>query len=205
VARSGTWINGLLRIKLLHMADVTRLLNSIEKGHAHAADDLLPLVYAELRKLARSKLKQERPGQTLQPTALVHEAFVRLVNDDCRDNWQSRGHFFAAAAEAMRRILVENARRKTRLKHGGGREREELADIAVSEDKTDQRLLALDGVLDQLAAEDPAKAQLVKLRYFAGMNEEEAAAALGISRATAARHWSYARAWIFDALKSSET
>jgi RNA polymerase sigma factor (TIGR02999 family) len=180
------------------MSEVTQLLRAIEQGQPQAAGDLLPLVYAELRRLARSRLLAGRAGQTLEPTALVHEAFVRLVDDDCRERWDSRGHFFAAAAEAMRRILVENARRKARTKHGGEYERVELSDAAGQ--SPDERLLALNEALDRLASEEPEKAQLVKLRYFGGMQLDEAADALGISRATASRYWTYARAWLYNAL-----
>lgn len=182
------------------MSEVTQLLRAVEQGQSQAAADLLPLVYAELRRLARARLLQEKPGQTLQATALVHEVYLRLVADDCRDKWQSRGHFFAAAAEAMRRILVENARRKARLKHGGQFEQVNLPAEELASNVADERLLALDEALERLAAEEPEKAQLVKLRYFAGMQLEEAAEAMGISRATASRYWTYARAWLYNAL-----
>jgi RNA polymerase sigma factor (TIGR02999 family) len=182
------------------MTDVTRILNAIERGDAGAADDLLPLVYEELRLLAAQKLSQEPPGQTLQATALVHEAYIRLVEAECR-NWNSRNHFFVAAAEAMRRILIESARRKMSLKRGGDRQRIELDDVAaLNEDSSD--LIALDGALAKLAAEDSTKAELVKLRYFAGLNIDQAAEVLGISRATAVRHWSFARAWLFHCIKA---
>lgn len=187
------------------MSDITHILRGIDQGRAHAADELLPLVYRELRLLAQAKLKHEKPGLTLQPTALVHEAFVRLAENDCRDNWRSRGHFFAAAAEAMRRILVESARRKKRIKHGGDKERVQLTDIAAAEVVDGQRLLALDRALQRLAAEEPDKAQLVKLRYFGGLSEQDAAEALGISRATASRHWTYARAWLFHAMQAEKS
>ena len=178
------------------MTDVTRILNAIEQGDAKAADELLPLVYEELRRLAGLKMSQEPPGQTLQATALVHEAYIRLVGTEAQ-NWSSRGHFFAAAAEAMRRILIENARRKQRRKHGGGRQRIELddADVAIEGSSTD--IIALDEALAKLAEEDAIKADLVKLRYFAGLTIEQAAKILDISRATAERYWSYARAWLF--------
>lgn len=178
------------------MTDVTRILNAIEQGDAKAADELLPLVYEELRRLAGLKMSQEPPGQTLQATALVHEAYIRLVGAE-NQNWSSRGHFFAAAAESMRRILIENARRKQRRKHGGGRRRVELddADVAIEGSSTD--IIALDEALAKLAEEDPIKADLVKLRYFAGLTIEQAAKILEISRATADRYWSYARAWLF--------
>jgi RNA polymerase sigma factor (TIGR02999 family) len=181
--------------------DVTRILTAIEQGDAKAAEELLPAVYEELRRLATQKLSREPPGQTLQATALVHEAYIRLVGAESQ-NWKGRTHFFAAAAEAMRRILIENARRKQRLKRGGGRQRINLgdADLVAHEPSTD--LLALDEALAKLATEDPAKADLVKLRYFAGLTVEQAAEILNISRATAARYWSYARAWLFDEISS---
>ncbi len=189
------------------MSDVTRILNAIEQGDPHAAGQLLPLVYDELRRLAAQKLTQENPGQTLQPTALVHEAYLRLVASgeasDPRDqNWDSRGHFFAAAAESMRRILVENARRKRRLKRGGGRQRVNLDQVEAVSDAPSEDLQALDEALDLLAAEDAQKAELVKLRFFAALSVEEAGRCLGISRATAARYWTYARAWLYDRLNA---
>ena len=178
------------------MAAVTQILAAIEAGDRRAVADLLPLVYDELRRLAAHRLAQEKPGQTLEATALVHEAYLRLVDADRPPRWDSRGHFFAAAAEAMRRILVESARRKRSLKRGGDRGRQGLdeADLVVPEVRED--LLALDEALDRLAGVDPVKADLVKLRYFAGLTVEEAAAALGISTSTADRYWAYARAWL---------
>ena len=178
------------------MSDVTRILSAIERGDAKAADELLPLVYEELRRLAAQKMSQEPPGQTLQATALIHEAYIRLVGAEAQ-NWGSRGHFFAAAADAMRRILIDNARRKQRLRHGGDRQRIALddVDLAIEEPATD--IIALDEALAKLAEEDPVKADLVKLRYFAGLTIEQAAKILEISRATADRYWSYARAWLF--------
>jgi RNA polymerase sigma factor (TIGR02999 family) len=178
------------------MSDVTRILLDIEQGDRKASEQLLPLVYDELRRLAAQKLAHEPRGMTLQATALVHEAYLRLVGSDEGQGWDSRGHFFAAAAEAMRRILVENARRRGRQKQGGGRARAELleADLAV-EDPPDE-VLSVDEALDRLAAEDRQAAELVRLRYFAGLSVEEAAQALGLSRATAYRHWTYARAWV---------
>jgi RNA polymerase sigma factor (TIGR02999 family) len=183
------------------MSDVTRILSAIEQGDPHAAEQLLPLVYDELRKLAAAKLAQEKPGQTLQATALVHEAYLRLVaSGDAsapRDqHWNSRGHFFAAAAEAIRRILVENARRKKRAKHGGEVERIdfELADLSTR--MSSAELVELDVALEELERHDAIKAELVTLRYFGGMTIEEAAAILGISRVTAHRYWTYARAWL---------
>jgi RNA polymerase sigma factor (TIGR02999 family) len=178
--------------------DVTQLLNAIEQGEPHAADQLLPLVYDELRRLARQKLTSEAPGQTLQPTALVHEAYLRLVGNGNEQNWDSRGHFFAAAAEAMRRILVDNVRRKRSLKQGGGRLREEFDEVQLSAAEPVEDLLALDEALDKLSTIDSVKAQLVKLRYFAGMTIEEAAATLGISNATAKRYWTYTRTWLYQ-------
>jgi len=178
------------------MTDVTRILNAIEQGDAKAADELLPLVYEELRRLAGLKMSREPPGQTLQATALVHEAYIRLVGAE-NQNWSSRGHFFAAAAESMRRILIENARRKQRRKRGGGRQRVELDDAEVAIEGSSTDIIALDEALAKLAEEDPIKADLVKLRYFAGLTIEQAAKILEISRATAERYWSYARAWLF--------
>jgi RNA polymerase sigma factor (TIGR02999 family) len=178
------------------MNDVTQILNAIEQGDPHAAQQLLPLLYDELRRLAAQKLRSEAPGQTLQATALVHEAYLRLVGGE--QHWDSRGHFFAAAAEAMRRILVENARRKRSLKRGGGRAREELDEVQLAAPEPVEDLLALDEALEKLASKDPLKAELVKLRYFAGMTIEEAAAALGISTATAKRYWTYTRTWLYQ-------
>jgi RNA polymerase sigma factor (TIGR02999 family) len=178
------------------MSEVTRILSAIEQGDSQAAEQLLPLVYDELRRLAAQNLAREKPGQTLTATALVHEAYLRLIGPGDEPRWESRGHFYAAAAEAMRRILVENARRKRSLKRGGGLARQELpeADLAAPEPRED--LLALDEALDRLAAKDKIKADLVKLRYFAGLTGAQAARALGISRATADRYWVYARAWL---------
>jgi RNA polymerase sigma factor (TIGR02999 family) len=183
------------------MSDVTRLLDAAAAGDPAAADYLLPLVYDELRKLAATRLAGEKPGQTLQATALVHEAYLRLVGDGQPRTWNGRGHLLAAAAEAMRRILVDQARRKLRAKHGGGRDRVDLDDLAVpARDDRAADLLALDEVLTAFAREEPGKAELVKLRYFAGLTLEEAAVCLGISPATAKRHRTLARAWLFAAL-----
>jgi RNA polymerase sigma factor (TIGR02999 family) len=179
------------------MSEVTRILSAIQQGDPHAADQLLPLVYDELRRLAAEKLASERPGQTLQATALVHEAYVRLVDVDQTQHWDSRRHFFAAAAEAMRRILIDNARRKRTDKHGGARQRIDLDDADVAVDGRSPDLLALDEALTRFAAEDPVKAQLVSLRYFGGLSAEQAGEVLGISRATASRYWSYARTWLY--------
>jgi RNA polymerase sigma factor (TIGR02999 family) len=178
------------------MSDVTRILSAIEQGDQHAPAQLLPLVYDELRKLAAQKLAQEKPGQTLQATALVHEAYLRLVDTEKAQRWTSRGHFFAAAAEAMRRILVEQARRKNARQRGGGWKRIDLAETELASPSAPQQLLLLDDALDRLEQEDPGAAAVAKLRLFAGLPVEEAAKALGLSRATAFRHWTYARAWL---------
>jgi RNA polymerase sigma factor (TIGR02999 family) len=182
------------------MNDVTRILNAIEAGAPQAADELLPLVYNELRQLAAARLSHESPGQTLQATALVHESFVRLVGNHAQQPWNSRGHFFAAAAEAMRRILVEQARRKRRLKHGGQLQRVDLDSACAVSQPQSIDLIALDEALTKLAADEPVKAELVKLRYFAGLTMPESAAALGISLATAERYWTFARAWLYSEL-----
>jgi len=205
------------------MSEVTRLLSAIDRGDPQAAEALLPLVYTELRQLAAAKMAQEKPGHTLQATALVHEAYLRLVRpsasggreapgtsttpenenptaDPCLLSpayFDSRGHFFAAAAEAMRRILVESARRKSRLKRGGNLEQQPIDDQTIAAPEIDIDLLALDAALDKLAAQDPRKAELVKLRYFAGLTQQQAADALGIGISTADRDWAYARAWLF--------
>jgi RNA polymerase sigma factor (TIGR02999 family) len=178
------------------MSDVTHILSAIEQGDPHASAQLLPLVYDELRKLAAQKLAQEKPGQTLQATALVHEAYLRLVDVEKAQHWNSRGHFFAAAAEAMRRILINNARRKQTQKRGGDAERVDLNAIEIMERMPSEKLLALDDALERLSALDPVKAELVKLRYFAGLTNQEAAIALGVSTATAERYWAYTRAWM---------
>src|SRR4051794_13256720 len=174
----------------------TQVLAAVERGDADAAEQLLPLVYGELRKLAAQRMAEEKPGQTLQPTALVHEAYVRLVGGSQPQDWSGRGHFFAAAAEAMRRILVEAARRKQAGRRGGGHARQALDPDAVAAPEPDADLLALDEALRRLAEKDPQKAELVQLRYFAGLTIEEAALALGVSVTTANRHWAYARAWL---------
>ena len=181
------------------MNDVTKILSAIEQGDPHAAEQLLPLVYDALRKLAAQKLADEKPGQTLQATALVHEAYLRLVDVKKAQPWNSRGHFFAAAAEAMRRILIDQARRKRRPKHGGDRRRVELDD-ALSLAEPHEDVLALDDALARFTVQEPVKAELVKLRYFAGLSLDEAAACLNISPATAKRYWAVARAWLYDAL-----
>jgi RNA polymerase sigma factor (TIGR02999 family) len=186
------------------MNEATRILTAIEQGDPHAAEQLLPLVYDELRKLAAHKLAQENPGQTLEATALVHEAYLRLVGAKQAQHWSSRGHFFAAAAEAMRRILVDSARRRHSLKRGGRRQRVSLeAAINLGEEPADD-LLALDEALTRLAEEDPVKAELVKLRYFAGLSVEQTVEVLGISRATADRYWAYAKVWLYHAVTGDD-
>lgn len=183
------------------MSDVTQILSAIEQGEPQAAEELLPLVYKELRKLAAARLSQEKPGQTLQATALVHEAYLRLLGPAGKNQpWNSRGHFFAAAAEAMRRILVESARQKASLKRGGDRKRVAIDSEYVAIDEPDLDLLALDEALSKLAVTEPAKVELVKLRYFAGLTMAEAADALGVSIATAERYWTFARSWLYAEL-----
>ncbi|UCE46965.1 MAG: sigma-70 family RNA polymerase sigma factor [Phycisphaerales bacterium] len=179
------------------MSDVTRILNAIEQGDTRAADRLLPLVYEELRRLAAQKMSQELPGQTLQATALVHEAYIRLVGSEVQ-NWSSRGHFFAAAAEAMRRILIDSARRKKSIKYGGSRKRIDLNEAAPTSNNAARldELIALDEALEKLSTKDKVKADLVKLRYFAGLTCEQAAEVLGISHNTADQYWAYARSWL---------
>ncbi len=189
------------------MNEVTRVLERIERGERQAGEELLPLVYEELRRLAARMMAQEKPGQTLQPTALVHEAYVRLVGTDRTRHWDNQRHFFAAAAEAMRRILVENARRKGRLRHGGGRHRVALTDpIAdLSDPLPLDDVLAIDETLEQLAQRDRQAAELVKLHFFAGLTIEQAAEVLGISARTAYRDWSFARAWLYRILSGRST
>lgn len=189
------------RILVPVMSDVTRVLSAMEQGHPHAAEQLLPLVYEELRKLAAQKLAQEKPGQTLQATALVHEAYLRLVDVEKAQHWDSRGHFFAAAAEAMRRILVDNVRRKKRQRHGGDWQRVELDVDRLSAHVPVDDLLALDEALTVLAQEDAQTAQLVKLHCFAGLSIEQAAQALAISERTAYRDWAFAQAWLYRAIR----
>jgi RNA polymerase sigma factor (TIGR02999 family) len=186
------------------MADVTRILSQIESGDPSAAEQLLPLVYEELRKLGAAKLAQEKPGQTLQATSLVHEAYLRLVDVEKAQHWDSRGHFFAAAAEAMRRILIESARRKGRLKHGGNGVQMVLDEVNVAMPERPEFLLALDGALDTLAAANPKAAELIKFRYFAGFTNAEAASLLGVSPRKANQIWAYARAWLLEELGHSD-
>jgi RNA polymerase sigma factor (TIGR02999 family) len=187
------------------MSDVTRILSAIDQGDPHAAEQLLPLVYDELRRLAAQKLSQEKPGQTLQATALVHEAYLRLVDAEQAKCWNSRGHFFAAAAEAMRQILVQNARRRSRLKHGGGRTRIDLDNLELAAPERSDELLALDEALVQLAAVDAQAAELVKLRYFGGCTIHQAAKVLGVSPRSADFLWAYARTWLFQKMGGAET
>ncbi len=191
------------------MSEVSRILSAIEQGDPHAAAELLPLVYDELRQLAAQRLAQEKPGQTLQATALVHEAYLRLVASGAasarRDQrWDSHGHFFAAAAEAMRRILLNRARDKKRIKRGGQRRRVDLDRIEIALDTSDEQLIALDEALTQLAVEDPGAARLVNLRFFAGLTLKDAAAALGLAPRTAERQWAYARAWLYARLRQDD-
>jgi RNA polymerase sigma factor (TIGR02999 family) len=187
------------------MSDVTQILSQIEQGDPSAAELLLPLVYDELRKLAAAKMGQEIPGQTLQATALVHEAYMRLVDVEQAQHWNSRGHFFAAAAEAMRRILVNRARDKGRIKRGGEFQRVDLEKVEFALDAPNEDLLAIDEAIESLAAENPECAKVVVMRFFAGLSIDEVATALEISASTAKRHWAYARAWLFDALRASDT
>ncbi len=181
------------------MSEITLILGRVEQGDPKAAEELLPLVYEELRKLAAAKMAGEAPGQTLQPTALVHEAWLRLAGAQ-HQQWNSRGHFFAAAAEAMRRILIDNARRKARMRHGKDLVRVDLDSIDVALETEPDTLLAMDEALDQLARRDPLKAQLVKLRYFVGLSIPEAGRTLGLSESTAKRYWAFARAWLYNEL-----
>jgi RNA polymerase sigma factor (TIGR02999 family) len=183
------------------MSDVTCILSAIQQGDPHAAEQLLPLVYDELRRLAAEKMAQERPGQTLQATALVHEAYLRLVGAEKAQHWETRGHFFAAAAEAMRRILINRARDKGRQKRGGGRRRLDLDHLAVADQASEEETLAIDEALQRLEQHNKPCADLVKLRFFGGLTMEEAAAALGIAPRTAHRYWAFARAWLYDALR----
>ena len=185
------------------MAEITRILSGMQEGNPKIAEDLLPLVYAELRHLAASRMTREAPGQTLQATALVHEAWLRLVGSD-QQTWQNRAHFFGAAAEAMRRILIDSARRKKALRHGGGQEKLSIDEVNIAAETKDEELLEINDALDKLAAQDTRKAELVKLRYFAGLTIQEAAETLHISEPTAKRWWTHARAWLFHEIKSQK-
>ncbi len=185
------------------MSDVTRILERVQHGDPRAAEELLPLVYDELRKLAAQKMAREAPGQTLQPTALVHEAWLRLGGDD-QPAWENRAHFLAAAAEAMRRILVERARRKLRLKRGGGGERVELHESTIAAPAEDEKILQVHDALEVLSVEDPEKARIVKLRYFVGLSHEEIAALLGVNEKTVRRHWEVAKVRLFQSIKTAK-
>ena len=187
------------------MSDVTQLLSAMDAGDPRAADQLLPLVYEELRKLAAAKMAQEKPGQTLQATALVHEAWLRLAGPEQQKAWNNRGHFFGAAAEAMRRILVDRARQKARLRHGGGLERIDLAQVTIATEDSDDTVLAIHEALEKLALESPPKAEIVKLRYFTGLEHAEIAQVLGLSEPTVRRHWAYARSWLYAELKQKSS
>jgi RNA polymerase sigma factor (TIGR02999 family) len=182
------------------VTEATRILQQIDAGDPRAAEQLLPLIYDELRRLAAQKLTHEQPGQTIQPTALVHEAYLRLVGGDVPPNWNGRGHFFAAAAEAMRRILVESARRKQRHRHGGGWRSQELDGLALASPKTPDEVVALSEALDRLAASNAQAAELINLRFFAGLTNDQAAVALGVSPRKATQIWAYARAWLLESL-----
>ena len=183
------------------MSEVTRILERVQQGEAQAAEELLPLVYDELRRLAAHKMAHEPPGQTLQPTALVHEAWLRLAGSE-NQRWANRGHFFAVAAEAMRRILIERARRRQRVRHGGGQERVDVDEVEIAAPESDERLLQVHEALNQLAREDREKAEVVKLRFFVGLTDREVAELLGLSERTVERHWAYAKAWLFRAMRS---
>lgn len=184
------------------MSEITRIFDRVQQGQPQAAEELLPLVYDELRKLAAARMAQESVGQTLQATALVHEAWLRLTGPN-EAHWNGRGHFFGAAAEAMRRILVDRARKKARLRHGGGLERVDFEHVTLATEDSDDTVLAIHDALEKLARESPQQAEIVKLRYFAGLEHAEIAEALGISEATVRRHWTYARSWLYAELKSS--
>ena len=185
------------------MSDVTRILERVQQGDSQAAEELLPLVYAELRKLAAARMANEQPGQTLQPTALVHEAWLRLVGNE-NQQWNSQGHFFGAAAEAMRRILIDAARRKSRLRHGAGAERLSIDQVEIATELPAERLLQVSEALNELSKEAPESAQVVKLRYFAGLTQQQVAETLGISLRSVERHWTWAKAWLFRWIRQHE-
>ena len=183
------------------MSDITQVLQAIGRGEGHTADELLPLVYEELRRLAIGRMAQEAAGQTLQPTALVHEAWLRLVSDGSR-TWKNRAHFFGAAAEAMRRILIENARRKSRLKRGGGMTRTDINTVDLAETTRDDKVLLIEEVLEKLEKEDPERAKVVVMKFFGGMTNQEVAEAMGVTERTVERQWAYARTWIFQCIRT---
>lgn len=189
--------------KRSNMNEITRILDAMKSGKTAAGGELIPLVYDELRTMAANKMARERPGQTLQATALVHEAYLRLVGNE--EGWQNRAHFFGAAAEAMRRILIENARRKASRKHGGDLVKLDLSSVDVAINTDEEHLLRVDEALEKLAAKDPEAAQLIKLRFFTGLSNEDAAQAMGLSTRTATRLWAYARAWLFQEISRSES
>ena len=182
------------------MSDITRILQDITRGNSHASEELLPLVYEELRKLASARMAQEMSGHTLQPTALVHEAWLRMVDDGNR-KWQNRAHFFGAAAEAMRRILIENARRKSRLKRGGGQMRLDIDELDLAAASPDDRVLLIDEALEQFKAEDPERAKIVMLKFFGGLTNQEVAESLEVTERTVERQWAYAKAWLYEKIK----
>jgi len=186
----------------MHVSEITQVLQAIGRGEGKPSEDLLPLVYDELRKLAAARMANEQAGQTLQATALVHEAWLRLVADGDR-TWQNRAHFFGAAAEAMRRILIENARRKSRIKHGGGQERVNVEDLELAETSPDEKVLLIDEALQELQARDPERAQIVVLKFFGGLTNQEVAQSLGIGERTVERQWAYAKAWLFRKIRVS--
>lgn len=183
------------------MSDITHVLQAIQRGEGQAADELLPLVYEELRRLAAARMAHEAAGQTLQPTALVHEAWLRLVSDQER-SWHNRAHFFAAAAEAMRRILIENARRKSRIKRGGGLARIDIDTVELAEITPDEKMLLIDDAIQELQAENPERAKVVVMKFFGGLTNQEVAASMGVTERTVERHWAYAKAWIFQNIRS---
>lgn len=185
------------------MSEVTQVLDAMARGDARAAEDLLSLVYGELRRIAASKMAQESPGQTLQPTALVHEAWLRLGADE-QPAWQNRAHFFGAASEAMRRILIDRTRRRQRIRHGGEQERVDIDEVEIAAPEDDERLLSIHERLDELAREDAAKADVVKLRFFVGLSEREIAEALGVTERTVERHWAYAKVWLLRAIQRNQ-